>query len=91
MVRREVDSIVAAVEIKDELVITANSTSSGRGPNSVVQNPNETDFSGNAKDMPLMMSSSPADLNVNETTIEEGSFPALRSNFDRNASHHFWA
>ena len=66
--------------------------SSGRGPNSVVQNLDQRDLSRNTEDTPLMTASSRTDLNINlirndETRnyedFKDGDFPALKPNFDR--------
>ena len=70
------------------------------GHNSEVQNPNRTDFLGNAGNTPLMSVSIRLDLNTNqdrngetrnEEKFEDGEFPALRSSYDRRTqTHHSW-
>ena len=71
--------------------------SSGRGPNSMVQNPDQRDFSGNTDNTPLMSASCPIDLNIDQDGIDEtcnvenfedGHFPTLRTNYDRQAHTH---
>ena len=65
--------------------------SSARGPNSVVQNHDQRDFSGNMENTLLMTASSRTDLSINQDgndeirngeNFEDGDFPALRLNHD---------
>ena len=71
--------------------------SPGRGLNSMVENPDHRDFSGNIENTPLMSASSSVDLNIdqdrngevrNVENFEDSDFPALRPNYDRQAHTH---
>ena len=74
--------------------------SSGRGPNSVVQNPDQRDFSSNMENTPPMMASSRADVSFdhdrndethNVENFEDCNFSVLRLNGDRQPnSHHIY-
>ena len=104
-VRSEVDNAVKAVEnrIYDailtamdnvktatvEMAVRSITELSGRGPNSVVQNPDQSDFSGNMEIILLVAASSRAYLNINRNkhdetrnfeNFEDGDFPVLRPN-----------
>ena len=68
--------------------------SSGKGPNSIVQNPDRSDFTGNIEDTPLRSASSWLDLNIEQDEIDEtpdidnsedGDFPETKFNYDRRA------
>ena len=72
-----------------EMAVRSITASSRRGPNKVVQNPDQRGFSGNLEDIPLMTASSCTDLNIknnrNDETrssenIKDGDFPARKSN-----------
>ena len=81
-----------------EMAVKSITGSSGDGPNSEVQNPDPTDFLGNAANFPLMSASSRLELNTNqdrngethkEENFEDGDFPALGLNHGRTGqSHH---
>ena len=89
---------------KDNIVLPRRDTavrsitgSSGRGPNSVVDIPDQTDFPGNMEDTPLMAESFPVDLTVdqdrndethNVENFENDDFPALRTNCDQQQHTH---
>ena len=45
--------------------------SSGRGPTSIVRNPDRRDFSGNLENTPLMTASCLTDLNTNQDKNDE--------------------
>ena len=71
--------------------------SSGHGPNSAVQNPARRDFIENTEKTPLKSASNRLDLNTDQDRIdetrdienfEEGDFPILRPNYDRQAHTH---
>ena len=70
--------------------------SSGRGPNSVVQNADQRDFTGITENTPLTSASSRVDLNLEEGdaetrnvgNFEDGDFPVLRPNYDRRDHAH---
>ena len=113
-VSEEVNSVVAAVENSvHEAILTAMegvfvsrvekalrsiTGPSWSGPNNVVQNPGQKDFSGSLEDTPLIMASSCTDLNINNNennetqssdNNEDGTFPTLKSNFDQQKyTHH---
>ena len=76
-----------------EMAVRSITGSSGHEPNSVVQNPDQLNFSGNTENTPLMMASNRTDLNIdkdkndgtrNAENFEDGDFPALRPNYERN-------
>ena len=80
-----------------ELAVRSVIESSGRGPNSMAQNPDQRDFSGNTENTPLMSALSRVDLNNdqdrnnktrNVENFEDGDFPVLRPNHDRQAHTH---
>ena len=80
-----------------EMAVRLITGSSGGGPCGRVQNPEQRDFTGNTKNIPLMSASSRIDSNVDqdrndETRIfenfEDEDFPALRPKYDRNAHAH---
>ena len=71
--------------------------SSRQGPNSMVQNPDRRDFTGNTENTLLMSASSRLDSNVdqdrddetrNVEKFEDVDFPALRPNYDRRTHAH---
>ena len=70
--------------------------SSECGRKSVVENPEQRDFSRMTEDTPLMMASSRTDLNINhdrkETqnnkTVQDGDFLALKTSYDRQTDTH---
>ena len=75
-----------------EMVVKSITESSGRETNSMVQNSDQRDFTGNTENTALILASSWLDLNVdqvrNEEThyvgiFKEDDFPALRPYFDR--------
>ena len=80
------------------IAVISITESSGRGPCSVVQNPDRSDFAGNNENDPLMSASSRIDFNVeqdgndetrNVGNFEDGEFPILKSNYGRRAyTHH---
>ena len=60
----------------------------------MVQNPEQRDFTGNTKNIPLMSASSRININVDQDrndetrsfeNFEDDDFPALRPKYDRNA------
>ena len=70
---------------------------SGRGPSSVVQNPDQRDLTGNTENTALMSDSSRIDLNVdqdrndetrNVENFEDWDFLALKHSYDRRAHAH---
>ena len=80
-----------------EVVVRSITGSSGRGPNSVAQNPDHEDFSENIENTPLKTASSRADLNNDQDRIDEtrnfgnfegGDFPVLSPNYDRQSHTH---
>ena len=80
-----------------ELAVRSITESSGRGPSSMLQNRDQRDFTGNIVSTPLMSASSRVNLNIdqdrNDVTrkvenFEDGDFPALIPNKDRNAHAH---
>ena len=83
-----------------EIVVRPITESSGRGPSSVVQNPDQTDFTGITENPPLISAASRIDLNVDQDRNDEtrkvknfkdGDFSALRYNYERQAhAHHKW-
>ena len=71
--------------------------SSGRRPNIVVQNPDQRDFSGKMENTPPMTTSSRTELNIDQDmndetrnieNLENGDFPVLRPNHDRQTHTH---
>ena len=69
----------------------------GIGHNSIVQNPDRRNFTGNTENTPLRSASSQLDLNNDQDLIDEtrdinnsedGDFPATRVNHDRKAHAH---
>ena len=106
-IRTDVKNVVAVVEnsVQDtiltakkkmvmlcvEIAVMSVTESSRHGQVSGVQNLDQMDFSGNAKDTPLMTASGCMDMTVNQNkiddtriieTTEDGSFPILRPNFE---------
>ena len=80
-----------------EMAVRSLARSSVRGPNSMVQNPDQGSFSGKTENNPLMSASSRIDSKIgqrrnNETrnieNPENGVFPALRPNYDRQTHTH---
>ena len=80
-----------------EMAVRSVTASSGLRPDSVIQKPDQRDFSGNTVGTSLITPSSRTDLNINhkkfdETrnneTTEDGHFTALRSNFDQQWHSH---
>ena len=80
-----------------EMALRSITGLSGHGPNSEIQNPDRRDFLGNAGTTSLMSASSRLDWNTNqdrndetryEENFEDGDFPALRPNFDRQTHTH---
>ena len=75
-----------------EMAVRSVTESSGRGPNSVVQNSDRMDFTGNTGNTPLVKPSSRINLNIdqerndqtrNVQNFKDGGFPALGPNYDR--------
>ena len=115
-IRDAVDSAVIAVENRmHDVILTAMNDmviprvemavrsitgSSGNRPNSIGQNPDRRDFTGNTKTTPLRSTSSQLDLNIDQDIIDEtrdidnsedGDFLATSLNYDRKAhAHHKW-
>ena len=67
------------------------------GPNSIAQNPDRWDFTGNTENTPLRSASSRMGSNIEQDEIdgtreidnsEDGDFPAIRFNYDRKAHTH---
>ena len=80
-----------------EMAVRSITGSSRHGPNSVVQNPDRSDFTENTENTPLMSASSRLDLNIDQDSIDEtrdienlkdDNFPALKPNYDRKAHTH---
>ena len=80
-----------------EMAVRSITGSSGNGPNSIVQNPDQRDFTGNTENTPLRLASSRLDLNIEKDEIDEtrdldnsedGDFPETRLNYDRRAHAH---
>ena len=80
-----------------EMAVRSVTGSSGSGPNSIVQNPDRRDFTGNTEKTPLRSASSRLDSNIEQDEIDEtrdidnsedGDFPATRLNYDRRAHAH---
>ena len=80
-----------------EMAVRLITGPSGNGPNSIVQNPDRRDFTGNTENTPLRSASSRLDLNFEQDEIDEspdidkfddGDFPATRLNYDRRAHIH---
>ena len=93
-------AIDSVVERWVEMAVRSAIGSWGERPNSVVQNPNQRDFSGNMEDTPVMTASSCADSNTvvigmlrleitKLSKIEGGNFLALKSSYDWHVlTHH---
>ena len=79
-----------------QIAVKSITGSSGKGPSSIVQNPNRRDFTGNTENTPLISASSRLDLSVDqdrnvETHVENfqnGDFPVLRPNYHRRTHTH---
>ena len=80
-----------------EMAVRSTTGSSGHGATSTVQNPDRSDFIGKTENTPLKLASSRLDLIVDRDRIDEnrdienfedGDFPALRPNYDRQAHAH---
>ena len=80
-----------------EMAVRSITGSSVHGPNSVFQNLDQIDFSGNPEDTPIMTASSRTDLNINHSrndemqkneTTENNDLPALRSNYEGQTHTH---
>ena len=54
-----------------EMAVRSITESSGREPSSMVQNPDQRDFSGNTENTPLMSASSWVDLNIDQDRNDE--------------------
>ena len=76
------------------MAVRSMTSSSANGPNSIVQNPDRKDFTGNTENTPLRSASSRLDLNIDQDIIDEtcdidnsedGGFAATRLNYDRRA------
>ena len=90
------DAILTAIDNvripRVEMAVRSITESSGRGPSSMVQIPDQRDFTGNAASTPPMSASSFVDLNNdqdrndqtrNVENLEDGNFPALMLNYDQ--------
>ena len=106
---RVYDAISTAMDkvvlLRVEMAVRSVSGSSARSisgwnqslrPNSVVQNPDQRDFSGNMENNPVMTASSRKDSNINldrkdktgnSESFEEGEFTALKTKHARFSSH----
>ena len=81
-----------------EMAVRSIIRSSGQGPRSVVQHPDQTIFTGNTENTPLRSAYGRRDLNIghdrndetcNVQSLEVGELPVLRPNYDWRAhSHH---
>ena len=80
-----------------QMAVKSITGSSGKGPSSIVQNPNRRDFTRNTEKTPLISASSRLDLSVdqdrnvethNVENFEDGDFPVLRPNYDRRTHTH---
>ena len=84
-----------------EMAVRSIEGSSGNGPNSLFQNPDRRDFTGNTENAPLTSASSRLDSNFEQDEIDEtrdidnsedGDFPVTRFYYDRRAhAHHMVA
>ena len=79
------------------MAVRSITVSSGKGPNSIVHNPDRRDFTGNTEITPLRSASSQLDLNIEQDEMDEfrdfdnsmdGNFPATIFNYDRRAHAH---
>ena len=77
-----------------EMAMRSITGSSGRGPNSVVQNTDQRDFSGTMENSPPMTTSGRVDLNIDQDRYDEicnvenfddGNFTVLRPKCERQA------
>ena len=80
-----------------DMAVRLITCSSRSGPNSLVQNPDQKDFTGNTKNTPLRSAFSRLDLNVEQDekdetrdidNSEDRDFPATRLRYDRRAHTH---
>ena len=87
------DVVIPRVEMAVRLI----TDSSGDGPNSIVQNSDRRDFTGDAENTPFRSASSRLDLNIKQDELDEtrdidksedGDFPATKLNYDRRAHAH---
>ena len=88
------DVVTPRVEMAARLI----TGSSGNGPNSIVQNSDRKDFTGDAENTPLSSASSGLDSNIKQDeldetrdfdTSEDGDFPATKLYYDRRAHAHY--
>ena len=98
------DAILTArdnvVKARVEMDVRSITDSPGRGPSSVVQNPDRRVFAVNTGDNQLMSTSRGTDVNVDQSkkdktpnvrNFEDGDYPALRPNYDQRVhTHHTW-
>ena len=90
------DAILTAIDNvripRVKMAVRAITESSGRGPSSVVQNPDQRDFTGITANTPPMSASNFVDLNNDQNgndetrnveNFEDGDFPTLRLNYDQ--------
>ena len=75
-----------------KMAVRSTNETSGRGPSSMVQNPQQKDFSRNYENTPLVSASRRSQLNIEQERYDEtrnarklkgGDFPALRPNYNR--------
>ena len=80
-----------------EMAVRLITSSSGNGPNSIVQNLDQRDFTGSTENIPLRSASNRLDLNIEQDEIDEtpdidhsedGDFPAAKLNYDPRAHAH---
>ena len=95
------DSILTSIDKmvvpRGEMAVKSVTGSTGQGTISEIQNLNRRDFLGNIGNTPLTPASSRLvldnEIDRNDETrnngdVEDGDFPALRSNYDRRAHAH---
>ena len=84
------------VMLRVEMAVRLITGSSGYGPNNVIQSLDQIDFSESMEDTPLMTAYSHKNLNIsnnrnsvtwNSDFIEDGNFPAVKSNCGRQTYH----
>ena len=95
------DAILTAIDnvviSRVEMAVRSFTESSGRRPDCMVQLPDQRDFPWDTKNMPLMSACSRMDLNIDQDgndetrtvkNFDDGDFPGLRPNYDRQGQTH---
>ena len=95
------DAILSAMDNvvipRGEMAVRTITGSTGHGLNSTIQNPDRRDFVGNRVSTLFKSASSRLDLNIDQDRKDEtrdfekfqdGNFPVLRTNFDRQSHAH---